>query len=440
MLMSSCAGAIILTIGAMAQIKTAGENPAVLDGMQIRLQEKAVVIAPGKCRVGDKVVETQETTLAIDPSDSVVVADEMYDIIDQRPQTWHSGNRLIAGRQPMRVMPGQLEPKTFAIFAETNRGGEQYEKGRDYFLDEFWGAFCREPNGHIKPNQRVPVSYTYGRRRIDRIEVTPEGQIVLRRGTPKVDCPLMPDATPGCLTLATVYRPYHARTLKAEDIFVVNPKKAADVPHPDLEGVAKTLAKLRAGQPVTVVCWGDSVTDAGDVFPVEARYVNAFATQLKKRFDKSDIKVINAGIGGTSTQGRLAAYDKEVLSFKPDLITVEFVNDMGLPIETLLANWRLAVDKARKIGAEFVIITPHFVMPSWMSKSYSRGAENRPNCQALRKLAPELKVGLADTAKRWELMEYEGAPYETYFINGINHPDARGHALFVEELMRLFPK
>jgi hypothetical protein len=79
-------------------------------------------------------------------------------------------------------------------------------------------------------------------------------------------------------------------------------------------------------------------------------------------------------------------------------------------------------------------------MPSWMNKLFARGPENRPNCLALRKLAAEQKVGLADAAKRWELLEYEGIPYETLLLNGINHPDARGHALFAEELMRLFPK
>lgn len=48
---------------------------------------------------------------------------------------------------------------------------------RDYYVDEFRGASCRLPNGRIRPKQRVSISYTYGMRRVDRIEVTPDGKI-----------------------------------------------------------------------------------------------------------------------------------------------------------------------------------------------------------------------------------------------------------------------
>jgi lysophospholipase L1-like esterase len=431
---------LILLAGEGGAIVTKGQNPCVAEGMEILCGERSVTVTAGKGRVDSKTVEVKETVLAIDPAESTAVEDEWHEITDQRPQTWHSGTRIIAGRHPGRTNPAHLVPNSLAVYEKANRQGICYQKDQDYFLDEVWGAICRLPAGRMKPKQRVAISYTYPLRRIDRIEITPGGEVVLRGGTARPDCPIMPAATPGCATLATVYRPYHAREVRPEHIFVVNPVKAAEVPSPGSEPVAKTLAKLRAGQPVTIVCWGDSVTDAGDVNPPEARYVNLFSARLKKRFGKGDIKVINAGIGGTSTAGRLAAYEKEVLAFKPDLITVEFVNDMGLPPEALTANWKNAIGQARRVGAEFVVITPHFVMPSWMNKAFARGPENRPNCLALRKLAIEQKVGLADAARRWELLEYDGIPYETLLLNGINHPDARGHALFADELMRLFPK
>jgi hypothetical protein len=58
----------------------------------------------------------------------------------------------------------------------------------------------------------------------------------------------------------------------------------------------------------------------------------------------------------------------------------------------------------------------------------------------LRRFARENRVPLADASRRWEELETLGIPYETLLANGINHPNARGHELFVEELMRFFPK
>jgi lysophospholipase L1-like esterase len=436
-----CGMATIAVLAATADgVKTQGQNPAVIDGMDIICGERALIVDQGKCRMADKSVEVKRTELPIDPAEMATVEDEWHPITDQRPQTWHSGTRLLAGRHPGRPNPVNLGPNAVVVYDQEKRTGTCYERDKDYFLDIEWGALCRLPTGKIKPNQRVAISYTYPMRRIDRIEVTPAGEVLLRRGTARPDLPLVPPATAGCLTLATVYRACYAKDVRPEHVFVLNPEKAAEVPTPDTHPVAVTLEKLRSGQPVTIVCWGDSVTDAGDVNPPEARYVNLFGTRLRERFGKADIKVINAGIGGTSTEGRLPAYEKEVLAHKPNLITVEFVNDMGLPPDKLQANWKNAIAQTRNIGAEFVVITPHFVMPSWMNKPFSRGPENRPNCLALRKLAAEQKVGLADAARRWELLEYQGIPYETLLLNGINHPDPRGHALFVDELMRLFPK
>ncbi len=425
---------------AEAVVTSFGANPNVLQGLDIVCGKASVTVRAGTGKVNGRTVKVTETTLAVAPSDSVKVDGEWYPIRDDKVRSWRGGTRLKAGRGRYNIMPGQLEPGTLVVRESDKPGATRYERDRDYVLDEFWGALSRSPNGRIQKGQRVVIGYVYGRRRVDRIEVHPDGKVTLQRGKPKVDCPRMPATTAGAMTLATVYRPYHARTIEPHHVFVVNEAKAARCPKPDLRPVAKTLAKLREGKPVTIVCWGDSVTVGGDASTPASRYVNLFETRLKQRFGKDHIQVINAGIGGTSTNGRLKDYAKEVLAHRPDLITVEFVNDMGMPVERLKKNWRSAIAQARDIGAEFVILTPHYVMPSWMHKKHSRGPETRANCRALRELAETERVGLADAALRWELLEYAGMPYEILLMNGINHPDDRGHALFVEELMRLLPK
>ena len=178
-------------------VKTQSENPNVTEGLDIICHERSVTVRAGACRVGGKTVNVKETALTVDPAESVAVDDEWHAITDQRPRQWQGGTRLLAGRKPYRVMPGQLAPNSLSIHADAEQTGARYQRDKDYYLDEFWGALCRLPPGRIKPKQRVAISYVYGLRRVDRIEVTPEGKVVLRRGRPKVDCPPMPPKTRG---------------------------------------------------------------------------------------------------------------------------------------------------------------------------------------------------------------------------------------------------
>lgn len=54
------------------------------------------------------------------------------------------------------------------------------------------------------------------------------------------------------------------------------------------------------------------------------------------------------------------------------------------------------------------------------------------------RVAPELGVGLAHASRRWEHLAAGGIPCVTLLFNGINHPDNRGHDLFVRGLMTFF--
>ena len=142
---------------------------------------------------------------------------------------------------------------------------------------------------------------------------------------------------------------------------------------------------------------------------------------------------------GTSTWGRLKDIQAEVIAHKPDLVTIEFVNDMGMDRKTVFEHYNSAIDQIRAAGAEVILLTPHFVMPMWMP-GHKTGwePETRPTVGFLREFAKEKGICLADTSKRWEHLSIEGIPYVTLEFNGINHPDDRGHQMFVDELMRPF--
>ena len=84
----------------------------------------------------------------------------------------------------------------------------------------------------------------------------------------------------------------------------------------------KTAEKLKANQPVKIVCLGDSVT--GIYYHTGGRraYPEMLGTALILRYPRADVTVINAGISGNTTVNGLKRLQKDVLDHQPDLVTV----------------------------------------------------------------------------------------------------------------------
>lgn len=97
--------------------------------------------------------------------------------------------------------------------------------------------------------------------------------------------------------------------------------------------IKQVLAKLRAGDDVVISAIGGSVTEGAG----PAVYTEGYAYQFRDMFiekyaaDKSKVKFIPAGIGGTPSPMGLIRYEKDVVSRAgrhPDLLIIEFaVND-----------------------------------------------------------------------------------------------------------------
>jgi lysophospholipase L1-like esterase len=204
---------------------------------------------------------------------------------------------------------------------------------------------------------------------------------------------------------------------------------------------------------VTIVCLGDSVTAGGNASKPEFRYVDVFAAGLRERFPNAKIDVQNLSAGGSNSRQWLdpekhpyrdlhglenpARFDR-VVEAKPDLVTIEFVNDAGLNAAQVEESYGEILHRLEPIGAEVILITPHFTMWRMMGFKSMREAERRPYVLALREFASKHQLGLADASARWQHLAKEGLPYLTLLDNTINHPDDRGHRLFAEELWKCF--
>ena len=378
------------------------------------------------------------TAFDIVPAQSVSIENELYLLSSDKPDRWAKGTHLKGCLSKVTALPDCLVPGSVVVKLPD---GTVLERNKDYLLDERWAALARVDSGRIAKDTQVLISYRVGQMRLDQIQLDPHGKPALVQGEPRKTSPQPPALLPGHTAFANIFMPYHARTVEDWQLFRIG----RPFPEPDkaemqrrASFIPKTLAKLRAGREVRIVTWGDSVTAGGDASPGRA-FPELFTSRLQARFPSATIVLTNAGIGATNTSQRLPHLPDQVLLHRPDLVTIEFINDMGFPDAVMRRNYVQAFSQIRASGAEVILITPHFAMPEMMGRAHERGPETRPNVQLLRILANENTVALADVSKRWEHLESEGLPYITLLDNGINHPNDQGHELFVKELLTFFP-
>jgi hypothetical protein len=193
------------------------------------------------------------------------------------------------------------------------------------------------------------------------------------------------------------------------------------------------------------------VTAGGDASGPTTRYPAVFEARLREKFPAADLTVETIAIGGSNSRQWLYPDQfpnpqyldickfERIPAARPDLVTIEFVNDAGLQGDALKQVYEDILTRLQAIGSEVIFITPHFTMPSMMGFGEDlKQPEKRPYVLGLREFANRRQLALADASARWEHLALEGLPYVTLLRNGINHPDDRGHALFADELLKCF--
>ena len=129
-----------------------------------------------------------------------------------------------------------------------------------------------------------------------------------------------------------------------------------------------------------------------------------------------------------------------MLGTKPDLVISEFVSDSSLKPAQVEERYTQLLAGFAAIGAEWIVLTPHYVRPDWMGLTCERDIDQdpRPYVEGLRQFAARHKVPLADASLRYGRLWRQGIPYNTLMVNAINHPNAQGMRLFADALLALF--
>ncbi len=225
--------------------------------------------------------------------------------------------------------------------------------------------------------------------------------------------------------------------------------------HPSLAGF---VAKARAGTPLRVVAFGDSIAFGSQIDPARDESL-AFPAQwheaMKSVWPGCDIAVVNKGVPGNRIDDAHARFARDVVAESPDLVIVEFgINDcwdgperIG-HFETRLRE--LVARLKTETGAAIVLLTANMlnhdfdaesVKLAWFAEktaSVQNAGWTRDYMERVRAVARESGVPLADGYARWEAARAAGTDTDVLLVNRANHPGREGHRLLAEPLIELF--
>ena len=197
--------------------------------------------------------------------------------------------------------------------------------------------------------------------------------------------------------------------------------------------VSRTRSDLESGADVTIVAYGDSIT-AG--FAVRRGFPSFWKQMLKERYPEAEVEMINSGISGDTTLDGLARLDWAVLSYEPDLVTINFgINDcvLGLGLEEFEMN---LVEMVRRIrsgpGSEILLLSSQPLE----TPPYDRLVLDY--YQAIERVAKEMEAGFVDVYGAWMRRVQQGTSLSSLILSGLDHPNEAGYRIIAEELMGRF--
>ncbi len=412
-------------------------------------QQPAAFAVVGDWEVRVTLADVATKTVRVTPPAMIEVTAERYSAVPLfRPKVggWLKGVQLNGVKAQETTSPHLLDPESFTLRAGPEADGPLLARGVDYEVDLEWGTFGRLGEGHIAPDATVFASYRHAQLRLDAIVLMPDGQIHIRSGEPRAAAPAVPRLQAGERHLGNIYLPGFITKLEPDHLFPIAESAYPELPISRSDTVARLIRRLSEGQSLRILAWGDSVTD-GAYLPAAERWQQQFVSRLRAKFPKASIELTTQAWGGRNTGSYLAEppgsahnYRETVLGVKPDLVISEFVNDASLKPAQVEERYARLLADFQAIGAEWIILTPHYVRPDWMGLTREREIDEdpRPYVAGLRQFAATHDVALADASLRYGRLWRQGVPYNALMVNAINHPDARGMRIFADALMALF--
>jgi acyl-CoA thioesterase I len=214
-------------------------------------------------------------------------------------------------------------------------------------------------------------------------------------------------------------------------------------PAPPSSYLAAVMAEMQkdwpANRTVNIVFHGHSVPAGYFKTPVvrslEA-YPHMVRAELARRFPHAMINVIVSAKGGEDSVPGAARFERDVLAHNPDVVLIDYsLNDRRPGLAAAREAWTTMIRMATARGAKVILLTP---TPDQRVRFGDPFDSLEAHAAQVRRLAAEMEVGLADSFAAFKIA-VESTPLPA-FMSQVNHPNAAGHRLVAEAILKYFEK
>lgn len=190
---------------------------------------------------------------------------------------------------------------------------------------------------------------------------------------------------------------------------------------------------------VMIVCHGHSVPAGYFKTPVVnslGSYPHHLRVGLAEKYPHAVINVVVTAIGGEDSEKGLQRFERDVMSLRPDVVTIDYgLNDRGMGLERAARAWRAMIERAQAGGAKVILLTP---TPDTAAKWSDPADKLAQHAAQIRTLAREYQVALVDSYAAFQRHAMAGGVTES-LMSQRNHPNEKGHALVSAALLAWFP-
>jgi acyl-CoA thioesterase I len=221
-----------------------------------------------------------------------------------------------------------------------------------------------------------------------------------------------------------------------------------------------TITKLKNGKHVTIVAFGDSITETTFHTRGRMNWVQLLKEAIFESYGTEICTMINSGKCGSTYKDGLNRIERDVLRYNPDLVIIAFgMNDAGGGLDGLTAfvnNARKTITLIREnCDSEILIRTPNPLvtvngLPLPEEQPVPGKAWDNPTrplkeyAAALVGLAAELDCACVDHYTLWTektfTVKHRVADSNVLWsrMSDAIHPGPQGHLVFFRELAPLF--
>ena len=217
------------------------------------------------------------------------------------------------------------------------------------------------------------------------------------------------------------------------------------VPQGKSEKFSKTLAKIKAGEKVKLLFYGDSIStgcnasgtpQGGEVSPYTPSFPDMICEYTKEKYG-GEVECVNTAVGGKNVFWGQSELEERVISHAPDMVFVGFgMNDGKTAVDTYKNATEDIIERIHAALPETEIVLIATMLPNYEA-DYNWCGNQEKFAAALLELEKAYSfVGVANVTEMHKALFEAGKRYRDVTGNNINHPNDFVVRLYAQVLLK----